>query len=135
MSFSDAHELTQVRDTSLPCSIKRSFSERLDGSKTFVLIVGNKTNCLSIGSCRYCGSYNSYNCSCARGHYIDYRSFIDYECEKAARDGLKIVVLYNDTSVYRSLCPEPVRYKGTHIAAKNPFTYMWDYDAIKRAII
>ena len=62
-------------------------------------------------------------------------SFIDFECEKAVRDGLKIVVLYNDTNIYRSMCPESVRYKGTHIAAKNPYTYMWDYDAIKRAIV
>lgn len=79
--------------------------------------------------------YNSYTCSCARGHYVDYRSFIDFEYEKAAKDNLKIVVLYNDTTVYRSMCPESVRYKGTHIAAKNPYTYMWDYDAIKRAIV
>lgn len=135
LSFSDAHELTQSRDTSLPCTIKSSLTERLNGSKTFVLIVGNKTNCLTKGSCRYCNSYNSYTCSCARGHYVDYRSFIDFECEKAVRDGLKIVVLYNDTTVYRSMCPESVRYKGTHIAAKNPYTYMWDYDAIKNAIL
>lgn len=135
LSFTDAHELTQARDTSLPCSIKHSLAERLNASKTFVLVVGNKTNCLTKGSCRYCQSYNSYNVSCARGHYIDFDSFIDYECEKAVRDGLKIVVLYNDTAVYRSLCPEAVRYKGTHIAAKKPFTYAWDYDAIKRAII
>ena len=135
LSFSDAHELTQARDTSLSCSIKRSLGERLDASKTFVLIVGNKTNCLTKGSCRYCQSYNSYTCSCAKGHYVDYRSFIDYECEKAARDGLKILVLYNDTVVNRSLCPDAVRYKGIHIPAKSPYTYLWDYDSIKRAII
>ncbi|WP_418837191.1 TIR domain-containing protein [Paratractidigestivibacter faecalis] len=43
LSFVDAHELTQARDTSLPCSIKRSLRERLDASKTFVLVVGDKT--------------------------------------------------------------------------------------------
>ena len=41
LSFSDAHELKQAKDTSLNCSIKRSLAERLDASKTFILIVGN----------------------------------------------------------------------------------------------
>jgi len=54
LSFSDAHKLTQARDSSLPCSIKRSLSERLDASKTFVLIVGKDTNSLTKGSCQYC---------------------------------------------------------------------------------
>ena len=35
--FVDAHSLTQARDSSLNCSIKRSLKERLDASKTFVL--------------------------------------------------------------------------------------------------
>lgn len=43
LSYDDAHELTQARDTSLPCSIKKSLKERLDASKTFVLIVGAHT--------------------------------------------------------------------------------------------
>ena len=34
--------LTQARDTSLPCSIKKSLKVRLDASKTFVLIVGGE---------------------------------------------------------------------------------------------
>lgn len=38
LSFSDAHELKQARDTSLNCSIKKSLAERLDASKTFILI-------------------------------------------------------------------------------------------------
>lgn len=41
LSFSNAHDLTQARDSSLNCSIKRSLAERLNNSKTFVLIVGN----------------------------------------------------------------------------------------------
>ena len=95
LSFTDAHELTQARDTSLPCSIKRSLAERLDASKTFVLIVGKDTDKLTKGSCRYCGSYDSYHGSCHRGHYVDFRSFIRYECEKAKNDGIRIVVLYH----------------------------------------
>ena len=43
LSFSDAHELKQARDTSLNCSIKKSLAERLDASKTFILIVGEHT--------------------------------------------------------------------------------------------
>lgn len=135
LSFSDAHTLTQARDTSRPCSIKRSLSERLDGSKTFVLVVGDKTDSLTKGGCRYCASYNGYSGCCTKGYYTDHRSFIEYECEKAIRDNLKIVVLYNYSDVYRYKCPEVIRYKGTHIAAKKPYTYTWNYDAIKRAIL
>ena len=61
LSFSDAHELTQARDTSLPCSIKRSLKERLDVSKRFVLIVGGSTDGLTKGSCQYCQSYSSFS--------------------------------------------------------------------------
>ena len=51
LSFSDAHELKQARDTSLNCSIKRSLAERLDASKTFILIVGEHTKELRAGGC------------------------------------------------------------------------------------
>lgn len=138
LSFSDAHQLMQARDSSLPCSIKRSLSERLDASKTFVLVVGDSTNSVTKGGCRYCPSYRAYDWRCSRGYSVDHRSFIQYECEKAARDGLKIVVLYNSSSVDRKKCPEAVRYLGTHIPAyhydlvrnKN----IWSYCNIKEAI-
>ena len=137
LSFTDAHELTQARDTSLPCSIKRSLAERLDASKTFVLIVGKDTDKLTKGSCRYCNSYDSYHGSCHRGHYVDYRSFIRYECEKAQRDGIRIVVLYNYADVNRSKCPDILRYEGTHI---NAYYYQggkayWNYSKIKDALM
>ena len=135
LSFSDAHSLTQARDTSLPCSIKHSLAERLNGSRTFVLIVGDQTADLRKGGCQYCYSYNSHTYSCARGHSTDYKSFIEFECEKAVRDNLKIVVIYNSSYVDRSKCPEKIRYIGTHIAAKKPYTYLWDYDSIKTAIV
>lgn len=80
-------------------------------------------------------SYNSHTYSCARGYSTDYRSFIEFECEKAVRDNLKIVVIYNSSYVDRSKCPEKIRYMGTHIAAKKPYTYSWDYDSIKMAIV
>ena len=47
--FVDAHSLTQARDTSLNCSIKRSLKERLDAYKTFVLVVGANTKDLRAG--------------------------------------------------------------------------------------
>lgn len=137
LSFTDAHELTQARDTSLPCSIKRSLAERLDASKTFVLIVGRDTDKLTKGSCRYCNSYDSYHGSCHRGHYVDYRSFIRYECEKAQRDGIRIVVLYNYADVNRSKCPDILRYEGTHINAyyvQDGKAY-WNYSKIRDALM
>lgn len=54
---------------------------------------------------------------CHRGHSVDHRSFIEYECEYAVDNDLKIVVLYNSCSVMRGMCPEVLRYKGAHLAA------------------
>lgn len=70
----------------MPCSIKRSLRERLDASKTFVLVVGNKTKDLTKGGCRYCVSYSPYG-ACHRFESVDHRSFIEYECEYAAAIG------------------------------------------------
>jgi len=138
LSFTDAHELTQARDASLNCSIKRSLKERLDASKTFVLIVGNNTTTLTAGSCRYCNSYNSWTSSCARGNSIDRRSFIEYECEKALAADIKIVVLYNSTYINKSKCPEILRYKGNHasmVYRGSDGSLYWDYDTVKNAIM
>ncbi|WP_027431647.1 TIR domain-containing protein [Lachnospira multipara] len=138
LDFVDAHELTQARDTSLACSIKRSLSERLNASKTFVLIVGKNTDKLTKGACRYCNNYSSYFSSCTHGSTVDQRSFIEYECEKAKRDNLKIVVLYNYTSVYKDKCPECLRYTGTHLNAYYKGTdgkYYLNYQDIKKAIM
>lgn len=44
LDFTDAHDLTQSRDGSLNCTIKESLSKRMNESKTFVLVVGDKTN-------------------------------------------------------------------------------------------
>lgn len=132
LSFTDAHDLTQARDRSLNCSIKKSLATRLDASKTFVLIVGTGTKGLRSGSCQYCPSKNSYLNYCTRGYSIDNRSYIEYECEKAVRDGLKIVVLYNSSRVDRSKCPDAVKYVGTHTAMQN--LYGWNYQAVKEAL-
>lgn len=138
LHFVDAHEVTQARDTSLYCSIKKSLSERLNVSKTFVLIVGDQTNSLTKGGCQYCGSYNSWTKNCVRGYYVDYRSYIEYECEKADRDNLRIVVIYNDSLIQRSKCPAVLRYKGTHINGYykgNDGKYYWNYNDIRKAIM
>lgn len=136
LSFTDAHELTQARDGSLNCSIKSSLATRLDYSKTFVLIVGSNTKTARNGGCQYCRNYNSNAKSCARGISIDYRSYIEYECEKAIRDNLKIVVLYNAASVDKSKCPDVIKSVGTHKAMCyiNNGTYDWDYQTVKDAI-
>jgi len=136
LSFIDAHEITKANDTSLNCSIKSSLKTRMDASKKFVLIVGKNTNVLRAGSCQYCHSLNSYSHYCARGHNVDYRSFIEYECDMAVKAGIDIVVLYNYTYVARSKCPDSVKYIGKHIAMcyeKYGEVY-WDYQAVKNAI-
>lgn len=135
LDFHDAHELTQARDTSLTCSIRSSLRTRMDASKTFVLIVGSGTNSITKGGCQYCNSYNSWTGACARGYYVDTRSFIKYECDKAIEAGINIIVLYNSTCVDRSKCPEAVRYKGQHVPMKKWLGSLtcWDYDAVKKA--
>ena len=141
--FQDAHDLTQARDTSLYCTIKGSLRDRLKESKTFVLIVGEHTDSLTKGGCQSCRSYNSWTYSCARGHSVDYRSYIHYECDMAKHDYLsgemsKIVVLYKSTVVNKDLCPVSIKYFGLHI----PMVYYswvdkmnyWDYQSIKKAL-
>lgn len=136
LDFHDAHDLTQARDSSLNCSIKSSLATRLDVSKTFVLIVGNKTKTVRSGSCQYCSNYNSWTQHCARGYNVDYRSYIEYECEKAVRDRLKIVVLYNSGSIDKTKCPDSIKSYGTHTAMwkLENGQYYWDYQAVKTAL-
>lgn len=137
LSFVDAHELTQARDSSLNCTIKRSLKERMDSSKTFVLVVGNQTNTITAGGCKFCGSYNSWSSYCAKGYSIDYRSYIKYECDKAVEASIKLVILYNSTKIEKSKCPESIRNLGTHInmmyVGTDGKTY-WNYTKIKDAI-
>ena len=138
LDWVDAHDLTQARDTSLNCSIKASLKTRLDVSKTFVLVVGNETKNLRSGSCSYCDSYSAYFSRCNRGHSLDFRSYIDYECDKAVEAGIKIVVLYNSSIVDKEKCPFILRSRGQHVAMKKyNFVYKryeWDYQAVKNAI-
>lgn len=142
LDYSDAHILTQARDSSLPCSIKRSLLERLNASKTFVLIVGRKTKEVTKGSCQYCSRYSGYYKRCTGSMSTDLRSFVEYECEKAeeaAIEGhMKIVVIYNSAYVYKERCPECLKGLGIHIPGKikyNDGTEGWNYKKIKQAIM
>ena len=67
---------------------------------------------------------------------VDYRSYIEYECEKAVEAGIKIVVLYNSTTVDKSKCPDVIQSHGKHIPMmyyQNGTRY-WNYTEIKNAI-
>lgn len=136
LSFTDVHEAVQASDDSLNCSIKASLKKRMDMSKRFVLIVGDHTNTVIAGSCARCGSYNSYTKTCARGRSVDYRSFIKYECDKAAEAGIKVIVLYKATSDDRSKCPDAVKHLGVHatmLKQDNDGNLYWDYQSVKKA--
>jgi len=114
---------------------KKSLKERLDISKTFVLIVGKNTKTVTKGGCQYCDSYNSHIKSCARMYPVDYRSFIEYECDVAVRDKLKIIVLYKAAIINSINCPDALKNVGTHAAMcyrENGQLY-WDYAAVKKA--
>lgn len=135
LSFTDAHDLQTSSDDSLYCSIKSSLKYRMDGSKTFVLIVGDHTDSITKGGCQYCGSYNIWTGACAKGRTVDKRSYIKFECDKAVEAGIKIIVLYNNTKVDRSKCPSAVRYMGTHakMVKYENGKYYWDYQSVRNA--
>ena len=74
---------------------------------------------------------------------VDYRSYIDYECDMAVKDYLngdirKIVVLYNYANVDKSKCPYSIKNVGTH---ERMYYYSdidnkayWDYQRIRDAM-
>lgn len=137
LNFKDAHDLQQSNDDSYACSIKKSLKFRMDNSNRFILIVGYHTDTVSKGGCQLCESYNSYTSHCARNGNIDYRSFIKFECDKAVEANIKIVVLYKSLEIDRDLCPEAVRWKGTHKQMwyrDNNDQLKWDIRGIANAV-
>lgn len=150
LDFVDAHKNKQCYDSSLPCTIKGSLSERMSRSKTFVLVVGNNTDSARKGSCNYANCNNkSFNYYIGQsvcnvlGKTYSTESFIDYECKIAyaawRRGEMKIVVLYNAVSVNKSKCPEILRNLDVpHVAMKsfNAYwgRYVYDYTKVKNAI-
>lgn len=139
INFKDAHDETQAKDDSLYCSIKSSLKKRLDLSNKLVLIVGNNTTSVTKGNCMYCGSYNSYSKYCARGYSVDFRSFIQFECEIAKEaylnNQMSIYVLYNSLYVEKEKCIDCLRYTGEHlpIVERIDNKYYWNDNNIKKA--
>lgn len=79
-NFFDAHSLNSARDSSLEQSIKRQLSERMNNSKLFVLLIGEKTKFLT--------------------------KFVKWEVETALRLELPIIcVNLNGSKSKDSLCP------------------------------
>ena len=110
---------------------------RLNGSKNFVLIVGKDTKNLTKGACRYCSSYVSAWGICYHSNNVDQRSYIQFECEKAIRDGMKIIVIYNYANVDKSKCPDCIKNYGIHIPAYYKAIdgkYYWNIAQIRKAI-
>ena len=146
LDFVDAHGFNQCYDSSLPCTIKSSLSERMSRSKTFVLVVGNSTTKTRKGSCSYKDCGNKWY-SFTRGEFIcnvvgksySNDSFIDYECKLAYRyrNEVRIVVLYNAASIDKSKCPEILRNVGIHKEMKSfdlYWTQYYDYQKVRNAI-
>lgn len=137
LSFIDPRDLIQEGDGILnSCTIRDSMSDRLDTAKAFVLIVGNNTKSLSAGSCHFCGNFSGWSNTCTLGRGISIRGYIEHECKKAVHDGLRIVVLYNATSVDKSKCPDVVKDIGTHEAMRcgKDGEDRWDYQAVREAL-
>ncbi len=149
LHFVDAHGFRQCYDSSLPCSIKASLSERLGRSKIFVLVVGGNTKSTRKGSCYYANCSNKgydyftgqSTCNVVGKSYST-ESFIDYECRIAyyayLKKEMKIVVLYNAANVDKSKCPDILKNVGTHEAMKSYSdvwqSYRYDYNKVKQAI-
>lgn len=147
--FVDAHSNKQCYDSSMPCTIKNSLRDRIGRSKTFVLVVGNDTASTRKGSCTYSNCNNKefdywsakYVCKVV-GKTYSTQSFIDYECQLAynawLNDDIKIVVLYNASSVNKSKCPEILKNIGKHVSMKSynisKASYEYDYQKVRSAI-
>lgn len=92
LNFTDVHSLTSSNDATLNCNIKKSLRQRMNISKTFVLIVGKDTKNLRSGSCATCANYSkglwgiAPYCTVSQCNHIDYRSYVDYECDMALKD-------------------------------------------------
>lgn len=149
LHFVDAHGFEQCYDTSMPCTIKNSLSDRMGHSKTFVLVVGSNTKSTRKGSCAYqeCGNkrydyLNDRNVCGVAGKTYSTESFIDYECKLAynawLKNEMKIVVLYNASYVDKSKCPDILKNVGNHVAMKSynyaRQIYLYDYNTVKKVI-
>ncbi len=135
LDFVDVHKFIQARDSSLYCTIKRSLNERMNMCKTFIIIVGNNTNLVTKGSCRYCKKYENINWikKCTSGYPVSFKSYIEYECALAISSNLNIVVLYNSNYINKQLCPEIIQNIGVHVPMKENGIYC--YSKVRDAIL
>lgn len=135
--FKNVHDYTQSRDSSLACSIKGSLSDRMDRCKMFILVVGEKTNRVTKGSCVHCRNYRPWYNYCLSSKVQVNKSFVEFECDRAKRDynegKIKILVLYNSSYVFKDRCPESLRDIGTHAAMKTGEYF--DYQKVKTAFL
>jgi hypothetical protein len=83
-NFHDAHDLNTAYDSSQEESIKRQLAERMQNSKLFILLVGEKTKIL--------------------------RKFIPWEIEQAIKRNLPIIVvnLNKKRGIDYNLCPTSI---------------------------
>lgn len=105
----------------------------MDRCKYFVLIVGPKTNIVTKGKCMYCGHYNSTSTYCDSLKRQSNKSFVEFECDNAVRDNLKVLILYNASYIYKKWCPESLRNIGIHIEMKTDGK--WDYKKVLRGFL
>ncbi|MEO0548410.1 MAG: TIR domain-containing protein [Pseudomonadota bacterium] len=85
-NFHDAHDLNTARDSSQEESIKRQLRIRFQNSKTFIVLVGQRTRFLT--------------------------KFVKWEMEVAQKLGLPIIVVnLNGSRQQSDLCPPAVRDK------------------------
>lgn len=137
LEFDNIHDYYNCRDDSRTCSIKSNLSERMNKCNMFILIVGSKTDTVTRGACYNCDNYRRSFVGpyCAANGSISNKSFIDFECDKAKRKHenkeIKILVLYNSSTIDRNKCPESVRYIGIHKEMKS-FGH-WDYQKVIEA--
>lgn len=137
LEFKNIHDYKQARDESLPCSIKKSLSERMDYCKVFILIVGPYTTSVKKGYCMYCPAYKAFGEDCSIGTFKKNKSFIEFECDKARREyqngHMKILVLYNASMEMKEWCPESLRDIGVHVPMKSHG--VWDYMKVRTAFL
>ena len=142
LDFTNVHDYHSSSDGSLYCSIKSNLSIRMKECKLFVLIVGKHTTSITKGNCKHCSQHWEYPSGyetkhyCLAGNSMSHKSYIDFECDLAVRRNLRIIVLYNASSIDKGLCPEVLRDKGIHIPMKKygSFEYSLVRDAFLKAL-
>jgi hypothetical protein len=130
--FINGHDLQDTKEKAPKCEIKRKLQERIKDADTFILIVGENTKNITDGACIFCKNYNEYLINCAKGNKLDYKSYIDCECNTAKIMKLDTFVLYKSSDTPKNKCPNVLKNHGTHIPMlKNSGdTNIWDQNKV-----